>query len=148
VVAFTDWSLGDPSSWTWDFGDGDRSTAQNPEHIYAEPGLYDVTLTVSNTFGSDTHVEVAHIEVTGPAAPVAYFDASPRSGIVPLTVDFEDGSAGGPTAWAWDFGDGGSLTVRNPQHTYETPGVYTVTLTLHSPCYERALSRDETRLSR
>jgi len=130
VVQFTDSSLGEPTSWEWDFGDGHSSTAQNPEHTYAVSGVYDVSLTVTNPFGSDTHVETTAIEVTGLAAPVAYFDAGPRSGIVPLTVDFEDGSAGGPTAWAWDFGDGGTSTAQNPSHEYTTSGAYTVTLTV------------------
>lgn len=130
LVEFVDSSLGEPNSWLWDFGDDHTSTAQNPEHTYTASGLYDVSLTVSNAFGSDTHVEVAHIEVTGPAAPVAYFDASPRSGLIPLTVDFEDRSAGGPTSWAWDFGDGGGSTAQNPSHEYTTIGTYTVTLTV------------------
>jgi PKD repeat protein len=143
VVKFLDWSLGDPTSWTWDFGDGDSSTAQNPEHIYAEPGLYDVTLTVSNLFGSDTRTETAYIEVTGPAAPVAYFDASPRSGLVPLTVEFEDGSAGGPTAWAWDFGDGGTSTAQNPSHEYTTIGTYTVTLTVTNTLGDDTMTKPE-----
>ncbi|MCH8318871.1 MAG: PKD domain-containing protein, partial [Bacteroidetes bacterium] len=50
---FTDASVGSPIQWKWDFGDGDTSTAQNPSHLYASPGLYDVSLTVSDSLCSN-----------------------------------------------------------------------------------------------
>jgi PKD repeat protein len=129
VVAFLDFSLGDPTGWAWDFGDGASSTEQYPSHTYDLPGLYTVTLTVSNLFGSHTLTETELISVTGPAAPVAYFEAHPTSGPVPLEVTFTDGSAGGPTSWAWAFGDGGTSTDQDPVHTYTAAGTYTVILT-------------------
>jgi len=55
-VAFTDTSTGNPTKWTWDFGDGTPvSHAQNPSHTYSVGGAtYIVTLTVSNSVGEDT----------------------------------------------------------------------------------------------
>jgi PKD repeat protein len=53
-VAFTDRSSGNPTGWSWDFGDGATSTAQNPLHTYSSPGSYTVSLTVTNAGGSDT----------------------------------------------------------------------------------------------
>ncbi len=54
-VSFADASSNEPTSWTWDFGDGeDASTEQNPVHSYAASGTYTVTLTVANEFGSDS----------------------------------------------------------------------------------------------
>jgi PKD repeat protein len=64
-----------------------------------------------------------------PNAPVAAFIADKQTGPVPLVVQFTDQSANSPTAWAWDFGDGGSSTAENPSHQYTAPGVYTVRLT-------------------
>jgi PKD repeat protein len=64
-----------------------------------------------------------------PVAPTADFSGAPTSGTVPLTVSFSDQSAGAPTSWAWDFGDGGASTAQNPSHVYQAPGTYTVTLT-------------------
>jgi len=61
--------------------------------------------------------------------PVADFSASPASGAVPLIVSFTDLSANGPTSWVWDFGDGWAGAGQNPTHTYENPGIYTVSLT-------------------
>jgi len=61
--------------------------------------------------------------------PTASFSAAPTSGTAPLTVQFTDTSTGGPTAWAWDFGDGSSSTAQNPSHSYATAGTFTVALT-------------------
>jgi hypothetical protein len=62
-------------------------------------------------------------------APVAGITASPASGTAPLTVTFSDASTGGPTSWAWDFGDGTTSTAQfPPAHTYTTAGTYTVSL--------------------
>ena len=65
-----------------------------------------------------------------PTAPTASFTPAPTSGSAPLTVQFTDTSSGGPTAWSWSFGDGGTATVQNPAHTYSVAGTYTVTLTV------------------
>jgi PKD repeat protein len=54
AVQFTDTSSGSPTSWTWDFGDGYTSTSQNPSHTYRAAGTYTVTLTVTNSAGSNT----------------------------------------------------------------------------------------------
>lgn len=130
-VAFSDLSSGDPISWAWDFGDGGASTEQDPVRIYDQPGSYTVTLAVANDADlKDTLVEPNYITVTEAAAPVAHFSAEPRSGRAPLTVAFEDWSAGGPTSWAWTFGDGGASTEQEPTYIYEEPGLYTVTLTV------------------
>lgn len=68
------------------------------------------------------------------APPVADFDGVPLSGVVPLTVTFQDRSAGAPSSWAWDF-DGDQQTdstAQNPTHTYTAPGTYSVRLTITS----------------
>jgi PKD repeat protein len=57
TVTFTDLSSGVPTSWAWDFGDGGSSTEQHPSHTYVQTGTFTVTLTVSNTVGSDTMVD-------------------------------------------------------------------------------------------
>jgi len=131
TVQFTDQSTGNPTSWSWDFGDGGTSTAQNPSHTYASPGTYTVSLTVSNSAGSDTLVRTGYITVRAPGnPPVADFVGSPTSGTAPLSVQFTDQSTGNPTSWSWDFGDGGTSTAQNPTHVYQNPGTYTVTLTV------------------
>ncbi|OGP72780.1 MAG: hypothetical protein A2V86_08735 [Deltaproteobacteria bacterium RBG_16_49_23] len=61
--------------------------------------------------------------------PTAGFSGSPLTGSAPLTVNFTDLSTYNPTSWTWNFGDGATSTLRNPSHTYRSPGVYTVSLT-------------------
>ncbi|MGB0383675.1 MAG: FG-GAP-like repeat-containing protein [Ardenticatenaceae bacterium] len=66
-VQFTDQSSGDISSWTSDFGDGTISGARHPEHEYAIPGTYTVSLTVSGPGGpNDMNVKVGYITVSEP----------------------------------------------------------------------------------
>jgi PKD repeat protein len=63
----------------------------------------------------------------------ANFSATPVSGLNPLVVQFTDGSAGTITSRQWEFGDGQTSVDLNPQHTYTTPGSYTVSLTVSGP---------------
>ena len=129
-VDFTDASTGSPTTWSWDFGDGDTSTDQNPTHVFTSPGTYTVALTVTNDDGSDTETKVDYITALGP--PVADFSGTPTSCTVALSVDFTDLSTNSPDTWFWDFGDGGSSTSQNPTHVYNYIGTYTVTLTATS----------------
>ncbi len=134
-VGFTDQSTPgtfDITAWSWDFGDGAASTAQNPTHTYDEGGVYTVSLTVTTSAGTDTLVEEDLITVTV-QPPEARFTVNPNSGEVPLTVQFTDLSIPGSLpieSWDWDFGDGFTSTAQNPSHAYEDPGTYTVMLTV------------------
>jgi len=65
-VQFTDLSSGDPTGWSWDFGDGGNSTAQNPSHIFTAAGVYTVSLTATNAQGGDTATKTDYITVTEP----------------------------------------------------------------------------------
>jgi len=129
-VTFTDLSTENPTSWSWNFGDGGTSTSQNPTHRYNNVGTYTVSLTATNAYGSDTETKPGYITVSStPQPPDANFSADPTSGPAPLDVAFTDLSTGDPTSWSWSFGDGGSSTDQNPQHTYNAAGTYTVSLT-------------------
>lgn len=70
-----------------------------------------------------------------PPAPVASFTGAPRSGTVPLTVQFNDSSSHTPLVWNWSFGDGAwynttAAASRNASHQYAAAGTYTVGLTV------------------
>ena len=129
-VTFTDLSLNDPASWLWDFGDGYTSDEQNPVHTYVRIGDFTVSLTVTNSEGSDVMTKEYYIQVTNPVqVPDAAFTAEPTFGESPLQVFFTDESTNVPTSWYWDFGDGNTTTAHSPVHIYTDPGVYTVSLT-------------------
>jgi len=129
-VQFTDKSTNSPTSWHWDFGDGINATTQNPVHVYTSTGQYPVSLTATNSDGSNTRTRTNYISVsTGTAGPTANFTAKPTCGKAPLSVVFNDTSTGSPTHWYWDFGDGANATTQNPVHVYTSSGKYPVTLT-------------------
>ena len=51
-IHFTDLSTGPVGWWEWDFGDGNQSIEQHPTHIYSEPGIYGVSLSIKNHTGT------------------------------------------------------------------------------------------------
>ncbi len=69
IIYFTDNSTNYPDAWSWDFGDGNTSTLQNPSHQYTADGNYTVTLTATNIIGSSTEVKTAYVTIGLPAAP-------------------------------------------------------------------------------
>lgn len=127
IVSFTDLSAGNPTLWTWDFGDGQVGTGPKPDHAYQAVGVYDVTLTASD--GSITNSRTKNMYITVLNIPRAEFTADKTRGGAPMDVQFTDKSTGVPTTWKWDFGDGATSSEQNPKHTYTTLGTYTVTLT-------------------
>jgi PKD repeat protein len=62
-VTFTDKSANSPTSWAWSFGDGESSTVKNPLHTYSKAGKYTVTLTATNSAGSNTMKKTNYITV-------------------------------------------------------------------------------------
>ncbi len=129
TVDFTDLSSGDATGWSWSFPGGTpaTSTDQNPSITYANPGMYDVVLVVSNTAGSNTATQTSMILVE--SAPTAGFSSDVNGDVISLT-----NTSTGATSYNWDFGDGNMSTDANPTHTYTMDGTYTVTMTATNPC--------------
>ncbi len=71
----------------------------------------------------------SHLALRDDGTLIGDFVGYPTSGAVPLTVNFTDLSIGA-TSWSWNFGDSGTSTLKNPTHTYNAVGVYTVSLTV------------------
>jgi PKD repeat protein len=131
TVVFRDTSGGVPSAWFWDFADGTTSTLQDPlGHTFATPGTYVVSLTATNFNGSS--IQTMGITVLPPSD--VDFTADVTSGEAPLTVTFNDASLTPGTAYDWTFGAGeGTGTGATAAHTYNTPGIYDVSLTVTYP---------------
>lgn len=125
VVTFTDNSTPVPGASNWSFGDGGTGTGLVTTHSYTAPGVYTVKLI--NTYANCT--DSVSKDITIHPLPVADFAAPVTvSCQPPLTVNFQDLSAGA-TSWQWDFGDGSPVDPsQNPSHTYTSYGSYTVTL--------------------
>ncbi|HZG00666.1 MAG TPA: PKD domain-containing protein [Chitinophagales bacterium] len=119
--------------YTWTFAGGTPSSSvqQNPGQIvFVAAGTYDVTLVVSDAYGEDS-VTLSVTAVDCPV-PVAFFTASDEDICKNESVTFTDASENA-TSWNWTF-DGGSpasSTDQNPAAVfYNTPGLYTATLTV------------------
>ena len=96
TVTFTEKSVGEITSWSWSFGDGEASSLQNPVHTFQNAGIYTVSLSVTGPGGSDTEIKTNYITVN---EVTSFFD------------DFEDGNDNGWTRltasrWQVDQNDG------------------------------------------
>ncbi|MGR3319727.1 MAG: PKD domain-containing protein [Candidatus Anammoxibacter sp.] len=131
TVVFTDASTGDMTSWLWDFGDGQISLMRNPVHIYNEPDVFDVTLTVIGVSGIGKEEKEGFIEVLDGEVLSAAFTGEPLKGNRPFTAHFFDQSGGEVNEWDWGFGDGAKSSEQNPVHTYNTTGEFAVQLTVN-----------------
>jgi len=112
------------------FEDG---TAATPTTTTIVPTTTITTVPTTTTIVPTTTVTTIPTTEPTPAPVDADFTADPTAGDAPLTVQFTDMSTGGPTAWLWDFGDGGRSTEKNPEHTYGKKGTYAVSLTASRP---------------
>lgn len=133
TVQFTDLSLHNPAEWNWRFeaGDPQVSTSQNPQVTYHHAGEYEVRLSVTNDFGTNVIVKDNYISVLYPF-PAAEFTADSTEIEMDGIVRFTDLSTGKPNEWEWTFQGGNpeTSTAQNPKVIYESPGVYTVVLTV------------------
>ena len=136
TVTFDASASSDPTgspTYHWEFGDGASTFTSQPTitHAYSATNSHIVTLTVTDQFGGSSSPASRTIHIFVP--PTASFT-------VPATINtgqqatFDASASGGPdapiTSYSWSFGDGGTGTGVKPVHTYVTPGVYSVTLTV------------------
>lgn len=117
------------TQFSWDFGEfASPSTSNNlaPQNVtWSETGIHEVNLSMNVTGCEASFTSI--IEVV--PNPLISFDLFRSEGCPPLTVNFLDSSyAETPITYLWNFGDGSTSTFVNPQHRYEEPGYYDVTL--------------------
>ena len=117
-----------PYTYSWSFGDG--GTGGNLSvitHAYTTNGPFQVELTVTDTLGAIVH---AFTNVSIRLQALA--GATSSHGGSPLTVGFVGQAQGGapPYQFDWNFGDGTTSTLENPQHTYNSTGLFDVVLTV------------------
>jgi PKD repeat protein len=120
------------TSWQWTFPGGSpaTSTNRNPSVLYSVPGVYSVSLKVSNAAGINTTVLDSFIRIQ--PTPIAKFSVASIDSVV---ATFENESTNA-TTYRWDFGDGtGSIDYSPMPHRYYRNGIYTVTLqALNNTC--------------
>ncbi|MEO1667353.1 MAG: PKD domain-containing protein, partial [Chloroflexota bacterium] len=130
TVDFINGSTGEGLTYAWQFGDGNTSADESPQHTYANYGTYTVAVSVTNSAGSST----AETEITLSApltAVTAIASAAPLQAAVGDTIQFDSsGSSGDIATYTWDFGDGNTSDQPSPTNSYQTEGEFTATLSL------------------
>jgi len=123
-------SDGSITSYEWSFGDGEEAGSPNPQKDFPDTGTYDVTLTVTDDGGLSDSITQQVSVVKPNSPPTAAFTVD--CDYLDCDFDATDTTDGDGTveAYAWDFGDGKTGTGVTPNHVYESPGTYTVKLTV------------------
>ncbi len=113
-------------SWNWDFGDGGFSTDQNPIHIWEGPGSYNVSLSIISENGCSS--EILKTVVVHPVPLADYTVQGFCQGSPTIFADQSQGSGVAIVSWQWDFDDGSTSELQNPEHLYAAGGEYNVQL--------------------
>lgn len=123
----TNLNVSGSATWNWSFGDGTSSNQKNPTHVYATPGIYNVSLIATNGGGcTATETKNSYVHVFTPPS-ATFTTALPAYCEAPVQVSFLPVINGtGPFSLFWDYGNGTSGT--SPTTTYNTNGGYTVRL--------------------
>jgi beta propeller repeat protein len=130
------WTRGDmgsiPDIYIYDLSTSTATQITTNENWQDEPAIYGDRIVWRDDRNSKDYVTNYDIYMAtlSPNLPVATFSASPTSGYAPLKVAFTDKSTGSPTSRKWSFGDSTYSTAKNPVHTYNKAGKYTVSLTV------------------
>lgn len=116
--------------YAWDFGDGATGEGQIASYAWGAPGIYTVTLTVTDDSGSGSASQSVTSRVVVDAAPIA--DAGADQFVTVSEVVFDGGGSadreGEITSYEWDLGDGTRKSGQVVRHAYADPGEYVVAL--------------------
>ncbi|MBA2501177.1 MAG: PKD domain-containing protein [Chitinophagaceae bacterium] len=122
-------SSGTITKYSWDFGDGTTSEIANPTHTYSLAGNFSVTLRITNSFGCVQTISKNKLINTSSGVKADFTNSNPGICASPVSIKFSNTSMGtGILNYKWNFGDGSSSTLKDPQHTYTKAGTYTVSL--------------------
>jgi gliding motility-associated-like protein len=116
------------TSWLWNFGDGSSSSDQDPIHTYDQFGLFNVSLSATDILGCTGSVmQEGLIRVR---KPIPQFSVSDNTICFGDSILFIPYDTTGVVSIYWDFGDGTDSNETFPKHLYQSPGKYTVSLSL------------------
>lgn len=121
------------ASYAWSFSNGASRSGVQVEQVFAGPGTYSVTLTVTDARGG-TDTETGQVTISGTSGggkPAAAFSIEPVVGgkwYEGKKVRFKNNSSGA-TSYTWTFEPGKTSNDTDPVYTFETAGNYTVQLT-------------------
>ncbi len=139
TVTFTNTSTG-ATTYSWDFGDGGNSTAQNPTHDYTIGGSYTVTLTATGPGGTDTDtVGITANSAVTPSFTMQVSGANITSAYSTTSITFTSTSTGSINSYAWDFDNNPGTTestlssVTRTFNSVSSVTAFTIRLTVSGP---------------
>jgi len=149
TIKFSDSSYGNIAYWQWNFGDGSVSLLAEPYHVFMNPGVYVVCLTIDDTINNCSHTYCETIFAGVQRNCEATFSYS-QTFLEDNIIEFFDMSVGNVTDHYWTFGDGTESHEENPIHEFPGPGMYLVCLEISndmtecidSYCYEISILED------
>ncbi len=128
-VTFTNnskYAVGLAYNWLWDFGDGTTSNMQQPSHLYASGGTYQVKLVLTSPAGCSDSVTLPVTIYSKPIVDIVTPRVCNDSMFTPIN---NTTIANGTMTFAWNFGDGSPIdTAQYPVHEYAQSGGYNITL--------------------
>ena len=134
TVTFSDQSQNNPVSWSWSFNPatvtyagGTSATSQNPQVTFNSAGVYDVTLTATNSFGNNASTQVGYISVD-------------QAAIIPITENFQ-GISFPPTNWNV-VSAGAAFTWTNSPSVTGASGAATIAAYVNNYAYNAPLNED------
>lgn len=124
-------------SWSWNYGDGQTETSYQGgsfSHYYADPGLYDPVLTVTDADGchASSPPYSTHVQVNGPKAAFTWQPAAVSPNTMVYFTNSTNNTGANDTQYQWSFGDGGLSNAIDPSHSYGSIGTDTVKLIVQS----------------
>jgi len=138
AVDFTDESLCEVDNWLWTFEGAipETSTDQHPQGVtWNSAGTFNVSLTVSNNWGSDIMTKTGYITVSDEAVPEVIFYASDSIVCTGQTVQLMDYTKICPQSWNWqispssfEFINGSAADSQNPEVIFNEPAFYSISL--------------------
>ncbi|MGN6532172.1 MAG: PKD domain-containing protein, partial [Ginsengibacter sp.] len=137
-ITFTGKATADNGSivdYMWDFGDGftDRSSSSQISHTYVSAQKVPVTLSVTDNHGCTASKTINDMLEILPGVTVDFNADKTFVCYANDPVTMMDNSKGaGPLSYTWNFGDNITSTEKNPIHSFNKKGIYTVSLTTES----------------
>ncbi len=132
-VEFTSVTTNGVTAWDWDFDDGTQDSGESVTHVFLEPGLYTIRLTVDAPGGTAEETKVAYIQVNGGTAPlvdffalenpVSHWDVATLNPIIIGEVD----------TYEWNFAGLAGDIQTNGMWNQPPEGLHTVSLTVTGP---------------
>ena len=121
------------SKWQWDFGDGNFSDVQNPDHIYTSEGKFNVSLKATNNYGCVSSKTIKDFISIKTGVKADFTNLTSKTCNAPATISFVNKSSGtGSLSYSWNFGDSATSASANPTHTFTESGSYSVSLIVNN----------------